>query len=64
MHIKLPDGTYRTGFDAFRTLCWHLPPLWPLAPFLYIPGIPLLGRRIYARIAENRKKCTHEACKR
>lgn len=62
MHIKLPNGSYRTGFDAFRTLTWKLPPLWIVAPFLYLPGIPQVGRKAYASIAERRKKCTHETC--
>lgn len=63
MHIRLPDGTYKKGFDAFRAMAWHMPPLWVVAPLLYIPGVPTLGRRIYARIAANRKKCGHEGCR-
>lgn len=62
MHIKLPDGSYRTGFDAFRYLAWHLPPTWPLAPLLYLPGIPRLGRKMYATIALRRQKCNHKGC--
>lgn len=62
MHIRLPDGKYLKGFDAARRLAWHLPALWIAIPFLYIPGIPHLGRRIYAKIADNRKKCDHESC--
>ena len=50
------------GFDAFHQLAWHLPVLLPIAPLLSIPGIPLIGRRIYAAIAERRKKCDHESC--
>jgi predicted DCC family thiol-disulfide oxidoreductase YuxK len=62
MHIKLSNGQYRTGFDAFRRMTWSLPPLWVAAPLLYIPGVPFIGRHIYAKIAVNRKKCTHENC--
>jgi predicted DCC family thiol-disulfide oxidoreductase YuxK len=61
MHIKMPKGNY-AGFDAFRALSWHLPPLWPLAPFFYIPGIPPLGRRVYAYIAANRNRCADGYC--
>jgi predicted DCC family thiol-disulfide oxidoreductase YuxK len=62
MHIRLPDGSYLTGFDAFRYISGRLPPLWVLYPLLWIPGIPTIGRRVYARIADSRKKCTHENC--
>ncbi len=61
MHIKMPKGNY-AGFDAFRALSWHLPFFWPLAPFLYIPGIPQIGRRMYAFIAENRNRCADGFC--
>lgn len=62
MHILLPDGSVRTGFDAFRFMAGHLPALWPLAPLLYLPGVPRLGRGVYARIAKNRRKCAHDRC--
>ncbi len=62
MHILLPDGSVRTGFDAFRFMSWHLPVLWIKAPFLYLPGISHLGRIAYRWIAQNRQKCTHDRC--
>lgn len=62
MHILLPDGSVRTGFDAFRFMSWHLPALWPAAPLLYAPGVSHVGRRIYAWVAQNRQKCTHDRC--
>ena len=62
MHIRLSNRETLQGFDAFRRLCWHLPPLWLLAPLLFIPGVPTIGRAVYAEIAERRKKCTHEGC--
>lgn len=62
MHILLPDQSVRTGYDAFRYMAWHLPALWIVAPFLYLPGISHLGRRIYAWVAQNRQKCTHDRC--
>lgn len=62
MHIRLANGHYMKGFDAFRRMTHVLPPLWLLAPFLYIPGIPQLGRVFYAKIAANRQKCDHESC--
>ena len=62
LHIRFPGGRTLNGFDAFRALSWHLPVLWPAAPFLYLPGVAPIGRRIYARIAQRRKRCSHEGC--
>jgi predicted DCC family thiol-disulfide oxidoreductase YuxK len=55
MHLLTPDGrqVYH-GFGAFRWLAWRLPLFWPLAPFLYLPGIPALGQWLYLWIARNR----------
>lgn len=61
MHIKIRSENF-SGFDAFRKLAWHLPLLWPFIPILYIPGIPKVGRVIYARIAANRKRCSDGFC--
>ena len=62
MHIKVPGDGYYKGFDGFRVLAWRLPLTRILTPFLYVPGIPVIGRRIYTQIAENRKKCAGGAC--
>ncbi len=62
MHIKLSNGSYLTGFDAFRYMTKRLPPLWPIAPLLWIPGVAPIGRRVYRWIADSRKKCDHENC--
>ncbi len=55
MHLLPPRGgrVYR-GFHAFRWIAWRLPLLWPLAPFLYVPGVPFLGQRLYRWIALHR----------
>lgn len=42
------------GFGAFRWLAWRVPLLFPLAPLLYLPGIPWLGQWLYLTIARNR----------
>ncbi len=62
MHIRLADGSYLTGFDAFRYMTKRLPPLWLAWPILWIPGVAPIGRRIYGAIADRRKKCDHENC--
>jgi len=46
-------GLYH-GFAAFRFLAWRLPPLWPVAPLLYLPLVPWIGQKIYLWIARNR----------
>lgn len=51
-----PQGRQWAGFYAWRVLCWRLPTLWLLVPFGYLPGVPWLGRRAYAWIAQNRSR--------
>jgi predicted DCC family thiol-disulfide oxidoreductase YuxK len=62
LHIKRADGSFAKGFYAFRSLCWQLPPLWILAPFLYIPGISWIGEVVYSWVAGRREKCTSSHC--
>ena len=62
MHIRLPNGKIFTGFDAFKMLAKHLPALWISIPFLSLPFIGTIGRRIYARIAKRRLRCTEGHC--
>lgn len=55
MHLITPDGySLYHGFKAFRWMAWRLPLLWPLAPFLYLPGMPYLGQKAYLWVARNR----------
>jgi predicted DCC family thiol-disulfide oxidoreductase YuxK len=55
MHLLTPDGVnIHHGFAAFRWMAWRLPLLWALAPFLYLPGVPALGQRLYLWVARNR----------
>ena len=46
--------TLYRGFYAFRMLTLRLPPLLPLAPFLWLPGVNRLGEAAYAWVAANR----------
>ncbi len=64
LHVKLPNGTFRMGFRAFRAISWSIPWLWVFAPFLYLPGAVFIGDRVYDRIAKRRKKCRHGHCLR
>jgi hypothetical protein len=42
------------GFEAFRWMAWRLPLLMLIAPWLYLPGVPAMGAKIYRWIARNR----------
>lgn len=55
MHLLTPEGgRVHHGFAAFRWMAWRLPLLWPAAPFLYLPGVPWLGQKLYLWVARNR----------
>jgi len=43
------------GFYAYRAIALALPALWPVAPWLFVPGIPALGRVVYGRVARRRQ---------
>jgi predicted DCC family thiol-disulfide oxidoreductase YuxK len=55
MHLLLPDGKpLLHGFRAFRWMAWRLPLLWPVAPFMYLPGMERWGQKAYLWVARNR----------
>jgi predicted DCC family thiol-disulfide oxidoreductase YuxK len=55
MHVLLPDRQRSyAGFKAFRWMAGRLPALWLAWPFLYIPGVPFIGQKIYLWVAKNR----------
>lgn len=56
LHVKSPTGSLSSGFGAFRKLATILPPLWPLVPFLWLPGIPWLGSHVYGFVASRRRR--------
>ncbi len=64
MHVIAPDGRVTTGFDGFRTIVWVLTPLAPLAPFLHLPGVPFIGRRVYRYVASHRSTTCVVAARR
>lgn len=66
MHLVSPRGKVSAGFRAYRHMAWRLPIAWPIAPFLYLPGVLWLGNRLYLRIARNRYQlvpCHDGACR-
>lgn len=54
MHVVTPRGRVHRGFMAFRWIAWRLPLVAFVAPLLYVPGVPALGRRVYRWVARNR----------
>jgi len=55
MHVLTGDGRVYAGFNAWRALAWVIPAGWFLLPFLYLPGIPQLGRHLYRSVAARRQ---------
>ena len=49
------DSVYYRGFYAFRKLSMTLMPLWPLALILLVPGVDLLGAKVYDWVSRHRK---------
>ncbi|MEZ5065816.1 MAG: DUF393 domain-containing protein [bacterium] len=66
LQLVPPDGSdVREGFFALRWMALRLPPLWPLWPFLWLPGAAALGVRAYDTVARNRfvfGTCDDGAC--
>jgi predicted DCC family thiol-disulfide oxidoreductase YuxK len=47
-------GSAYSGFKAYRVIALALPVFWPLAPWLFLPGISSLGALVYRFVARNR----------
>ncbi len=65
MHVWTMKGQLYGGYQAVRWIAWRLPLLFPLAPFLHLPGITQLGDAAYKWVARNRFKlvpCEHGEC--
>jgi predicted DCC family thiol-disulfide oxidoreductase YuxK len=55
MYVIFRGQAYR-GFYGYRRIALALPALWPLAPWLFLPGISSLGALVYGYVARNRLK--------
>jgi predicted DCC family thiol-disulfide oxidoreductase YuxK len=53
MYVVSRGRVYR-GFYGYRVLALALPAFWPLAPWLFLPGVSSLGVWMYAFVARNR----------
>lgn len=54
MHVAGEDGRVFIGFYAYRALARALPVGWLCLPWLYVPGVPAVGERVYAAVARRR----------
>jgi predicted DCC family thiol-disulfide oxidoreductase YuxK len=55
MSVVFRGKAYR-GFYGYQQITLALPALWPLAPWLFLPGISSLGALVYGYVARNRLK--------
>jgi predicted DCC family thiol-disulfide oxidoreductase YuxK len=55
MYVISRGRAYR-GFYGYRVIALKLPALWPLAPWLFLPGAASLGDPAYRSVARNRFK--------
>lgn len=64
MFAVTPAGDVDRGYFAFKRVLRSLPLAWPLLPLFYVPGSSLIGPRVYAWVARNRRKfgCETEVC--
>jgi len=56
MSVIFRGRAYR-GFYGYRRLALAVPAFWPLAPWLFLPGIAALGVWVYGYVARNHLKC-------
>src|SRR5262249_37060320 len=54
MLLRHRDGNWFGGFDAYRVMARHMPALWVTLPLLFVPPVPMIGRRVYAWVAGRR----------
>jgi predicted DCC family thiol-disulfide oxidoreductase YuxK len=56
MWVVDETGRVDRGFFAFRRIVRRLPLAWPLLIVFYFPGASVIGPRIYAWVARNRRR--------
>lgn len=64
MFAVTSDGRVFRGYFAFKELLRKLPAAWPLLLVCYLPGASVIGPRIYAWVARNRRRlgCGSAVC--
>ncbi len=59
IHCVTPSGRIYRGARAIRFVGMRVPPLWPLALFLWIPGVIFIAEIVYQWISRNRYLLSH-----
>lgn len=51
-----PSGEWRVtkGYEAYQRIACRVPLLWLTLPFIYLPPVAVVGRRIYRHVADSR----------
>jgi len=64
MFAVTATGRVYRGYFAFKELVHHLPIAWPILPLFYVPGSSIVGPRLYAWVARNRRQfgCETDVC--
>jgi predicted DCC family thiol-disulfide oxidoreductase YuxK len=64
MFVVAPDRRVTRGYFAFRRMLWESPLVWPLLLLFYFPGSGLIGPKVYAWVARNRRSfgCESDVC--
>ncbi len=65
MHLVRRDGRVEVGYDAVMTLLAWTPLSKPMALVRFVPGMSIVGRRVYNWVASTRPRdgeCTDETC--
>jgi predicted DCC family thiol-disulfide oxidoreductase YuxK len=56
MYAVDDQGRVYSGFYAFRRIARTSPLQWPLYAALHFPGMSIVGERVYALVARNRRR--------
>jgi predicted DCC family thiol-disulfide oxidoreductase YuxK len=64
MFAVTADGRVCRGYFAVEAVLRALPAAWPLLLLFRIPGVSIIGSRLYALVARNRHRlgCATDAC--
>ncbi|MEI6398396.1 MAG: DUF393 domain-containing protein [Pseudomonadota bacterium] len=54
--VQDPRTGWYGGFEACEWIACRIPLLWILVPFTLLPGVDILGAKIYKMLARNRHK--------
>ena len=63
MLLLAPSGEQYWGYFTWKKMTTLLPLLWISVPFLYIPGVDLVGEWAYAFVSRNRNRWGCKSCK-